>query len=487
MQDLSDVTLLAATLSVSPSGESDQTMYCTDCGTKNSEDANFCKQCGHKLVKTGPLKISEEEFALPPSKDDQFRDLLLVAFRKYEEDDLDGAVTACGVALELKPESTDARSLLSTLYEKQGQTAKAISEREKVLALNPGSIADREKLDLLRDNRSLVVPKRITSSHRAPRASMFDNPAGAAAAAVVVMLVVLMVGAWAVWSSRTKNAEAKTLPAGQQQMAFNQPNQQGLPQSPAQNWVQNPQTTAQSNPAVSSDQQRQTAPQPGAVYFPPNIQPYQQPQSSPRQTRREQNQNSFVSSGGRTIPPMNVRPPGEDVSNAGPEVSTIARGSESTGTVHLPDNPGIQMNPATANQTDPGSSRPRGKVEIIVSPAGNDVKTSGAGRTGQGGDGNNANFDSREQRTVALRYQSEGNYRQALTSWIKALDGAGDDAAFIHQQVGFCHQKLGDSESAIAQYKAAIAAYNEQIKAGRSVEAAKRGLRASEAGIKACQ
>jgi tetratricopeptide (TPR) repeat protein len=483
MQDLSDVTLQTATLSLTPSGESDQPMYCTDCGTKNTNDANFCKQCGHKLVKTGPLKISEEEFALPPSKDDRYRDLLLLAFKHYEAGDIQQAVLACEEAIGLKPESTDAHSLLSTLYERRGLTELAVAERQKVLALNPGSIADREKLDQLRDGTMEITPRKITSYHRAPRGSALDNPGGAAAAAVVVMLLVLMGGAWAVWASKTRQAEARSRGANVSQLPAG---------------VSNPQTFAQ-NPAAFNTtqfptQQRLASPQPGAVYFPPqntqqNTQAYDPPPTQRSSLRRDRGLPGMEENNFRGVPPAAVRPP-----NTSPQErytglpvggSRIGGNQTGAGTVHLPDSQGVEINQASNGAGSGQTTRTPGKIEIVVSPGGEQKNTGSTSKSG--GDDAGSSMDSRDQRRAALRYQSEGNYRMALTSWIKSLDGAGDDAADIHQHIALCHQRLDDKESAVEQYKAAISAYKQLISAGRNVEAAKRGVKACEAGIKACQ
>ncbi len=37
-------------------------MFCTACGIRNADMSNFCKQCGHKLDRTGASRISEEAF-----------------------------------------------------------------------------------------------------------------------------------------------------------------------------------------------------------------------------------------------------------------------------------------------------------------------------------------------------------------------------------------------------------------------------------------
>src|SRR5689334_4339287 len=51
----------------------DTSMFCTACGTKNTTDANYCKQCGRRLEQTAPLRISDEAFAEAGGVDEQVR------------------------------------------------------------------------------------------------------------------------------------------------------------------------------------------------------------------------------------------------------------------------------------------------------------------------------------------------------------------------------------------------------------------------------
>jgi tetratricopeptide (TPR) repeat protein len=96
-------------------------------------------------------------------------------------------------------------------------------------------------------------------------------------------------------------------------------------------------------------------------------------------------------------------------------------------------------------------------------------------------------MDSRSRRAIALQAQLAGNYRTAVREYIKSLDGAGEDAAHIHYQIGLCYQRLEDRESAVAHYTDALAEYKRLAASGRNVEAANRGIKSCDAGIKACQ
>src|SRR5437764_2497598 len=116
-------------------------MFCTECGTKNTADANFCKKCGHKMDKHPAPPISEEDMVRLAPTDEKLSRMMVLAFERNEAGDVDGAISDCREALEFAPDSTSAHSLMGMLYEKKGDREKAIAEFEKVLELNPGSIA----------------------------------------------------------------------------------------------------------------------------------------------------------------------------------------------------------------------------------------------------------------------------------------------------------------------------------------------------------
>lgn len=497
MQDMPDPTLNAAAASETTAipEEGVPAMFCTQCGTRNGSAAKFCKQCGHKLERTGPLRISEEEFKLPESRDERVRALMLLAYQKYEASDLDGAVALCVEAVEVRPESTDAHSLLSTLYEKKGDRQNAIAERERVLELNPGSIADREKLDELKDGKSSFTPRKIISSHRKPDNVLIESPVAQAFAAVFVMIIVMVIGVGMMWAGRsgksnTANAANPTsgIPnrqfassGGQTQMAqaptgFNDAGQQGAGQGQGnlQNYSQNPTTPfGQNSPAPLNSGTRQPVVQNDASSLrrPANV----REAGSPLLTRQ--------------LGPAPVSP---NIDSQGGRLGTAALPDR--GTVILPDTgpdtqPGITA--PTISQPPPVTSRtsnpPQGKIEIIVSPGpGSTGSRAGEGSRGSGGEATGT-LDSRSALEVARDLHNKGQYSKAVNSYKQALDGAGDGAADIHQKIGLCYYRLGDKESAITHYQQAIESFKNQMAAGRNVESAKNGIRACENGIKVCQ
>ena len=168
-------------------------MFCTSCGTKNATDSNFCRQCGSKLEKLSASKISPDDFERALPEDEQTMALLERAYGLRKSGDLDGAVALCEQSLRLRSDSTSTHSLLGQLYEEQGNRVAAIGEYERVLALNPGSIADRVKLDELRARENGIGSEGrpharvlMSDSHRSP---VFDTSRFTSVGVTVGLLV----------------------------------------------------------------------------------------------------------------------------------------------------------------------------------------------------------------------------------------------------------------------------------------------------------
>ena len=428
-------------------------MYCNDCGAGNTGDANYCKQCGRKLDKSNAPKASEDDFAVSP--DDRVEDLLVIALKKNEQGEIDTAMATCHEALAIKPDSTDIHSLMSTLYEKRGQIPEAIYEREKVLALNPGSIADREKLEQLRDATSRITPRKIISSRRKVASRMMDNPAGAATLALAVTLFILMIGGIIVWARTNKLAKADNNPS----FAATVPNT-AFPYQGAnnlQNGLPAPRTNITPYPSTG-----ETAATQSPVAVPQNNYPMtagigNPPLPAPLSARSV---GILERDTQRTLKPR---------TSVIPDIST---------TEHLPDSTFVRTPASADTASPPQQTTSPGHIEITVLPDNSSHNPTNV---------NNANMDSNNQKHLAQRYQMEGKYRLAATSYIKALDGAGDDAASIQQQIGYCYQKLDDKDAAISHYNEAINAYKNQISAGRNTNSANQGIKVCQAGINACR
>ncbi len=469
------ISQAAANLADEPRKEDDETMYCTQCGTRNPDDANFCQKCGRQIGRA-IRPLDDAEYSVLQQPEDRVGDLLATAFKRREQGDMEGAIRACATALQVRPESTSAHSLLGMLFEEQGEKDKAITQFERVLSLNPGSIADREKLEQLRDATTAITPRKITSSQK-KGTTLFDSPAGAAAAAVAVFLLVLGIGAWAAWTRDRNRVEARTTTqsaAGpiNQQTPGPMPSQQVNSSSPTPvfnyGW---PAGVNPVNPNVYAANSQITMTQPNGPTQPV-------PANEGPRVQKLPTYGTPFNAGRVSIPPA-------PISNLPRLSAAPIPGSENT--VHLPDNNGLARNelgpgpnPAVRTGTDSPRSNP-GKIEIIVSQDGGNSAAPGTPSTTP------ASMDSRSRQAIANQAQLEGDYRRAAREYLKSLDGSGDDAAGIHQKIGICYQRLDDKASAIAHYNDAIAEYKRQIAAGRNVDSAQSGIKACERSLKVLQ
>jgi Tfp pilus assembly protein PilF len=430
-------------------------MYCVECGTKNPDDARYCKQCGRRMEPAEPRAAESAEAAAPPAPpahalpdpEARYKELLALAFRHYDHAEYDAATLAIVGALDLRPDSTDAHALLSTVYERQGERDKAIAEREKVLALNPASIADREKLEALRSGIAQVAPRRIMSSRR-PEPTFWDTPGGAAAAAGMVTLIVVVVG-YAVTLYRDRAAR----PAPQIRPG-------SLAQWSPPGWNRPAAGPAMASAGPISSGQPQT---PGTARGPAANQLPQAPGAG--------------SSPSAMVEPLPVRP-------TSPPLAQDARPPDAgvrDGSFFEPGRDG-RPDPATAPPVGSGQSPPpnTGRIEIVVSPQGG-AATTPPTNPNPGG----ANMESRNHAALAYDLQLKGDYKRAAAAWERALEGAGDDAPGLHLKAALCYQGMRDAGGARRHYTEAINGYRSQIASGRNVEAATQAIRSCEAGLAA--
>lgn len=132
-------------------------MFCNKCGNRNPINSHFCRHCGARLDLPGAsTPIAEEDYRIPgeaPARvydQEKVQKLLDIAFDLSERGDIVGAIMTCKEALVENPASVSGHSFLGSLYERQGEKEKAISQYELVLELNPDSTIDRENLQRLK-------------------------------------------------------------------------------------------------------------------------------------------------------------------------------------------------------------------------------------------------------------------------------------------------------------------------------------------------
>ena len=465
-------------------------MFCIECGTRNPENAKFCKRCGHPMPKPDPAEEPASEPAVQTDPTVQVetidpavraRDLMLSAFRLREAGDLDGALDAARQVAALQPDNVSAHALLSTLHEHKGDIDAAIAEREKVLELAPDSDTDREKLELLRKGVRQAAPLHIISPKPIGKSVLFEKRPSPAAVAIVAFLLVAIVGSASVlWYNR---GGQKPAPARLAQAPAPSASQ---PIAPAPSAFTAPPAT------VAQPADRQQMPQggaPGPVQQPSYEQPYAQ--------RRRASGGFAGMEDNRDVPPAPVTIP----NNGGLERDTRAGqqpAEPDASAFHLPDRtPGAgSVNPNANVVPQPPSSPPRdpGHIEIILAPDPTSAARTGSKPPAGGSNGGSRSsaasepsLDSRARRAIAQEYQMKGDYARAANEYKRALEGAGDDAGLIHQKIALCYQRLDQRESAIAHYNDAIRAFQQLKAAGRNVDLAEEGIRASQAGIANCK
>lgn len=475
-------------------------MYCIDCGTKNPDGARFCMECGMRMPVREALPAVADTGAAaesaphdsPPSaapraveeEASSAKDLILSAFRHFEGGRHEEARALCARAIALEPGNADAHALMSTLYEHAGDMVRAIEERERVLEIVPDSLADREKLNKLKQGEAQSQPRRIVTSRQAAPA-LLENPAFALGAAVVVFLVIALGGGGLVWlMNRPTPSHASAPPsAGQPPLGASAPIAPGgtavasaaqQPPFPASAGQSAPAGASMPSAAPPVEEEADNAPQPNA-------------------RRRNRSASDFTG----LVPPASVSvstPPLEDyrrqpgAAGEGGSSSTIILPDRDpwNGQPPLPATQGQGTTASPAPSTNTPAQRDPGRITIVVSQPGRSGSNppSEEGARTEGGARDTANMDSRARRAIAEDLQTQGQYKRAAAEYKRALDGAGDEAAMIHMKIGLCYQRADERESAISHYNEAIRLFQRQIQSGKDVEAACRAIRSCEAGIR---
>ena len=410
-------------------------MFCTQCGAHNTDDSRFCHQCGHRLQPERKMPpLDESVFQLDsPEQLQKIQHLLDEALNHEAEGRYQEAILACEGVLVLDPANTSAHSLLGLIYEKQGDLKKAVAEYEKVVALNPNSVADRAKLDELR--RRLHLP-----TSRMPRKESSPLP--------LLIGSFVAIGLFVLGLAALNYQPRPEQPAPQPQATA--PQTGYLPYT----WYA-PVAPGYAPPAV---------PQTPAMPQPATPAPERPAERAPAATRTERLPLP-------PLPPLSVAPTQPTTPSQNSRPASNANSAASGGSVVMPD---VPLTPNAGSQ--PRERQP--VMEITVRPG-----------TPGGGSGVVAppppSMESEDLMRVAQQHQLAGRYREAIPFYQKALQGA-TDKGFIYQQIGLCHQRLGEMDAARNAYQQAIAEYERQIAANQNVERARRGLEAAKQGLAAC-
>lgn len=442
-------------------------MYCTACGARNPSDSNFCRQCGHRLDTSAGPRISEEAFDSALPEDEQLAALVERAYMLRREGNLTDAVEKCRRAIEIRPDSTSAHSLLGQLYERMGHRAEAIREIEEVLRLNPGSIADRVKLDELREGiapHGSSQPTHIVLGGRdSATARLRPWVLGGAVVALSALVSVGVTLAVIPHNHQTVPvAAAADLPT-----SASRPGGRGVDAafhaSPPSDHP-----TASDNHSLPGAQAVRTplyvlspvAAPPGMLVPGPVL----------------------GAAAARSSRPHPAAPHSEGLAGSQDNIGA--------GDVLLPasdDSGGSVVSiPVSAHlSTESASGGLSSKSSQVVAS----VRTSpGPPASGASAAGASAAQDPEAAAEIALgdELKLKGDYQKASRAYLKAVGSAGDETARVYQSLAICAQHVGDNSSAISYYDKAIDGFNKQVARQRNVDAAQSGIKACEAGKKIC-
>lgn len=470
-------------------------MFCFECGAKNHDENNFCRQCGRKLMTTNSAKIKEEAFERALPEEEQKTALLEHAYDRKKAGDLQGAIVLSEEALKLYPHSTEAHSLLGQLHEASGSRALAVKHYEKVVELNPGSIADRMKLDLLRNetkpSSDLPTSKVLMVEHEKTRVSRLPAAAGTIAGiGLIALLCGLLVNTQKNLndtqkeSSKTKLAKDAAVFAGNDKMPTNPgvynppqndfrmivqpsgkpilptpPSTNGggsanaLPDLGARNAVaQTLPLQTQRNPSVGGAPLSFPTPQIAASASQNPPKPVAKPKPAPKLSSSEVEEGS-----GKIRLTVNGVKGGEDLANTIKITPKSLQNSSSDGA-------------SIADDKRPGA------IKVTRHPQ---SETSVS-------DGEAASSESKKMIAFGEEKMNQGLYSDAVSAFRKAIEGANDELGYLYSRLGKCCEAKGDNRNALSYYEKGIIEYSRMLKAGIQKERAKDGLRVCENGKKIC-
>ena len=464
-------------------------MFCSSCGTKNSDEHNFCRQCGYKIEKIAHAKISEEAFDRALPDEEQKAVLMEHAYDRKLAGDLPGAIALAEEALVLNPNSAEANSLLGQLYESLGDRDNAASHYEKVVALNPGSIADRMKLDIFKNeaiaHNEQIANKVLMIEQKPTRSSGFPVVAGSIAA----------VGVIAVLSGLLYNAQKNS------NLSNGTPVKTGMQNDPYQGNARNAFT-----PVNTGN---------GVIVQPPLNAPQNQNAANNGFASLKKDQPKVASSS--TPPPVkyfyyplpaNGMPPMSKMSDF-PTSNSMMKNRVASKTTK-------SVSKQTVQDEDEGSGRIRLQVSgeggkaydsgetIKVTPK-NLENSSVAGANSQNdksvgsikirptttppstrNEGEPAGTDSNKMIALGEEKMNQAAYSEGIAAFRKAAADANDQLGYVYSRLAKCYEMKDDKLNALSFYKKGEGEYRRLIKSGIQLESSKDGLRICQNGITIC-
>ena len=443
-------------------------MRCPTCEIDNLAESKYCRECGGKLAAeeasaSNPMpdaeSASEDESGTEAErKRRRVAELMPRAFAFAEKGALVEAIATAEEAAGLLPGSSAAHALLATLYERAGQSEKAIEALKRVAALNPEAPVDGERIERLRRARAASHSNPPTdAAEKSPVAFWAPRVGAALAFALVLASGVAVIDRSS--SEPVRGGHIARLPVTETAPG-------ALPLAPSSSLARP--TVVVPPPATASTLD------PFARKFSPPATPAATERRRRRieaeAPRRRNLPRADAASPGGGTPPVSVSLPATPSrSESGSPLGGIQPGPPEG--ERIPAGPPRSSSERSGGTPEKSGGGDGGYIHIEVHPA-----TSGsAGET----DTKKAGGDSTTQ---AQALQSEGRYLDALATYREVL-ASGEPRGEIYQNVGLCHQRLGDRSAARDAYLRAIEAYRRQAKRGGAPEVASRGIDSCRAAL----
>lgn len=437
-------------------------MFCPDCGFETVEGSRFCKRCGKRLSH-GSNAIHEELLSAISSSESldasqitgvehRIEQLLGDAMRCQSEARYQEALMICEAIIEVDSTNTSAHSMMAIVYEKMGKTALAIEQLRIVTQINPGSVADRIRLDELQSQIGINRPTNYVNA-LPPAQYVEKKPVNSLLLALGSAAIVFLIGGVVLNNGSSKRSD---VPSGTGMVTdTSTPTTTGvnIPQS------QQPITTNQpivNNGGVIQPYIAGGSPQPQNQIVQPNPL-IQQPEPQNYQPRSNGN------SGGSGLASIPALPPITGL--------TTKRDTPTTPVVTQNDTP--EAKPAV--RTAPQNNAPTGIYEITVN--------SGASTRPKPALTGGSEADTLLR--IAQDKSTKGDYKGAVESY-KAAQNYGANSASISNSIAQCHRRLNNLQDARRAYQDALKKANDAISRGTNVAQATRDKENAEQGLKAC-
>jgi hypothetical protein len=188
-------------------------------------------------------------------------------------------------------------------------------------------------------------------------------------------------------------------------------------------------------------------------------------------------------------PPGNAVGPARLTANTtahdGGTTNTASDDNKDIGTGRVRLDTGDDKDMLTNSADPPPSSTPNKNDKITIhQPAPGSQESAASASSGAGDTSPGSNTHKNE--AMADLMAQQGQYKQAGDAYLHALNGAGDETAYIYRRAAWCFEKAGEKTTAVSYYQQGIDAAKQLVSAGRDPEIAKNLIRECQTGIRAC-